>query len=38
MQRSMVEVVDFVMSPASDVEDGTAHWAQFSVILFPDEL
>ncbi|KAF4211743.1 hypothetical protein CNMCM8980_001821 [Aspergillus fumigatiaffinis] len=38
MQRSMVEVVDFVMSPASDVEDGTAYWAQFSVILFPDEL
>ncbi|GIJ92461.1 hypothetical protein Asppvi_011443 [Aspergillus pseudoviridinutans] len=38
MERSMVEVVDFVMSPASDVEHGTAYWAQFSVILFPDAL
>ncbi|KAE8389071.1 pyridoxal phosphate-dependent transferase [Aspergillus alliaceus] len=38
MRHSVVEVVEFVMSPASDLGDGTAYWAQFSATLFPDEL
>ncbi|KAA8649398.1 hypothetical protein EYZ11_013194 [Aspergillus tanneri] len=37
-QQSVIEIVEFVMSPASDLGDGTAYWAQFSATLFPDEL
>ena len=35
--QSAAEVVEFVMPPASDLGDGTAQWASFTAVLFPED-
>lgn len=35
--QAVAEVVEFVMPPASDLDDGTAHWASFTAVLFPED-
>ena len=35
--QAVAEVVEFVMPPASDLGDGTAHWASFTAVLFPED-
>ena len=35
--HAIAEVVEFVMPPASDLGDGTANWASFTAVLFPED-
>lgn len=35
--QSIAEVVEFAMPSASDLGNGTAHWASFTAVLFPED-